>query len=256
MAGRRRGAASRLPWLGHTNTNLKDYVRKRRSARDFMLARASTSSSRLDRIPTMRIDAHLNAKAFVLPRLAVAGLATLVISCLAFAQAFPTTPQEEATGSYLEHIVPFVPTPLDVVEKMLELAKVGADDMVYDLGSGDGRIVIMAAQKFGAHAVGVELDPKLYEESSARIAQLGLSDRAKILHENMFEVDIHRATVVTLYLLTSVNEHLRPRLEKQLRSGARTVSHDFQMPGWEAAKTIEVISGNGVSHKVYLYVRP
>lgn len=190
-----------------------------------------------------------------LPLLA-AGFLTACGWCFTLAQARLPTPQLALPFNDLEHLVPFVPTPLEVVEKMLELAQVAPDDVVYDLGSGDGRIVIMAAQKFGAQAVGVELDPKLYEQSSARIKELGLEQRAKILHENMFEVDFHRATVITLYLLTSVNEALRPKLEKHLRPGARVVSHDFQVPGWTAEKTVEVISHNGLSHTVYLYVRP
>jgi len=160
------------------------------------------------------------------------------------------------TGSYLERMVPYVPTPQDVVEKMLDLAKVTPDDVVYDMGSGDGRIVITAAQKFGARAVGVELSPELYTQSTARIKELGLEGRAQILHENMFNVSIRRATVVTLYLLTAVNEKLRPMLEKQLHPGARIVSHDFQIPGWDPEQTVQVISRNGISHKLYLYVRP
>jgi cyclopropane fatty-acyl-phospholipid synthase-like methyltransferase len=164
--------------------------------------------------------------------------------------------QEPVPGDYLEKIVPYVPTPLEIVQRMLEIAKVGPDDLVYDLGSGDGRIVIMAAQKFGARAVGVELDPDLYKQSFDRVKELGLEDKVTILHENMFRVNVHRATVVTLYLLTSVNERLRPQLEKQLRSGARVVSHDFMMPGWESEKNEEVVSKNGVSHKIYLYIRP
>jgi len=159
-------------------------------------------------------------------------------------------------GTYLERIVPYVPTPPEIVDKMLELAKVTPDDVVYDLGSGDGRIVITAAQKFGARAVGVELDPDLVSKSTARIKELGLADRAQILHENMFNVTFRRATVVTLYLLTSVNEKLRPVLEKQLRPGARIVCHDFQVPGWDPEKTVEVNSNNGISHKLYLYIRP
>lgn len=163
---------------------------------------------------------------------------------------------KEDHPKYLEHIVPYVPTPLSVAQKMLELARVEPDDVVYDLGSGDGRIVILAAQKFGAHAVGVELNPDLYKQSSERIKELHLEERAKILNENMFDVNVRHATVVTLYLLTSVNEALRPMLEKQLRSGARVVSHDFQMPGWKPDKAEEVTSEAGVSHKIYLYIRP
>jgi predicted RNA methylase len=139
---------------------------------------------------------------------------------------------------------------------MLDLAKVVPDDVVYDMGSGDGRIVITAAQKYGAHAVGVELQPKLFEESRDRIKELGLEDKAQIIHEDMFMVSVRKATVVTLYLLTSVNAMLRPKLERELRSGARIVSHDFQVAGWEPDQVVQVISKNGVASKLYLYVRP
>lgn len=162
------------------------------------------------------------------------------------------TPEYEATHD----VVPYVPTPMKVAERMLELAKVTRKDVVYDLGSGDGRIVILAAQKFGAHAVGIELDPERYEKSSARIRELGLSSRAKILHEDMFKANIHEATVVTLYLLTSVNEDIRPMLEKQLRPGTRVVSHDFPMIGWTAEETEEIKVEDGSEHKIFLYVRP
>ena len=190
------------------------------------------------------------------------GWCAVVVPALLFfcraasAQSVPISPAQTDTGKYLEHIVPYVPTPMAVVQKMLEVAKVQSDDVVYDLGSGDGRIVIMAAQKFGAHAVGVELDSDLYEQSSERIRKLGLQGRAQILHENMFEINVRHATVVTLYLLTTVNERLRPKLEHELRSGARVVSHDFQVPGWQPAETAEVTSENQVVSKVYLYVRP
>jgi SAM-dependent methyltransferase len=155
-----------------------------------------------------------------------------------------------------DRAAPFVPTPLLVVEKMLELAQVDKHDTVYDLGSGDGRIVIMAAEKFEARAVGVELDDELFKQSSARIAQLGLEKRAKILHANLFDTNLRHATVVTLYLLTIVNERLRPKLEKELRPGARIVSHDFQVPGWKPEKVETVNSENEVAHTLYLYVRP
>jgi SAM-dependent methyltransferase len=188
--------------------------------------------------------------------LVAVGLAAFAHSFGALGRAAALAAPQLTDNSYLDKIVPYVPTPPEVVERMLQLAHVEPDDVVYDLGSGDGRIVIMAAQKFGARAVGVELDPDLYKQSVARIKELGLEERAQILHENMFKVDVHRATVVTLYLLTSVNERLRPQLEKQLRPGARVVSHDFHMPGWIAEKDEEMISKNGLSHHIYLYVRP
>jgi predicted RNA methylase len=162
------------------------------------------------------------------------------------------TPEYEASHD----VVPFVPTPMKVAERMLELAKVTPNDLVYDLGSGDGRIVILAAQKYGAHAVGVELDTKRYEESSARIKELGLASKAKILHGDMFKADVHKATVVTLYLLPNVNDDIRPMLEKQLRPGTRVVSHDFHMAGWKAEKTEEITAQNGAVHTIYLYIRP
>jgi protein-L-isoaspartate O-methyltransferase len=180
----------------------------------------------------------------------------LFFSPLATSQTVPLSPAQSDSGKYLEHIVPFVPTPLEVAQKMLEIARVQPDDVVYDLGSGDGRIVILAAQKFGARAVGVELNSDLYEKSSERIRKLGLQNRAQIIHGNMFEVNVRHATVVTLYLLTAVNERLRPVLERQLRSGARIVSHDFQVPGWQPAQTVEVTSKNGVPSKIFLYIRP
>ena len=187
----------------------------------------------------------------------LAVLPAILLHCrTAVSQSVPLAPSQTDAGKYLEHLVPFVPTPLDVAQKMLEVAKVQPDDVVYDLGSGDGRIVILAAQKFGAHAVGVEINSDLYEESSERIRKLGLQGRAQILHENMFEVNVRHATVVTLYLLTAVNERLRPMLASQLRSGARIVSHDFQVPGWQPAQTVDFISKNGVSSKIILYVRP
>jgi precorrin-6B methylase 2 len=155
-----------------------------------------------------------------------------------------------------ERTVPYVPTPPEVVEKMLEMAKVGPNDVLYDLGSGDGRIVIAAAEKYHARAVGVELDEGRFKESSERIVQLGLEKRAKIIRGNFFETDLRPATVVTLYLLTSVNQRLRPRLEKELRPGTRVVSHDFQIESWKAEQIVPVTSSEGLSHTVYLYIMP
>ena len=204
----------------------------------------------------MQRSSHFSDLTRVCGRLVVFVPALLSFCQPAAAQSVPISPAQTDSGKYLEHIVPYVPTPMLVAQKMLEVAKVVPDDVVYDLGSGDGRIVIMAAQKFGAHAVGVELDSDLYLKSTERIKKLGLQDRAQIIHENLFEVNVRHATVVTLYLLTSVNERLRPKLERELRSGARIVSHDFQVPGWQPVQTVEVASENQVISKVYLYVRP
>ncbi len=139
---------------------------------------------------------------------------------------------------------------------MLELAEVGPDDVVYDLGSGDGRIVIAAAQKFGARAVGIEIRGVLAEQSSEEIARLGLQKSARIIHGDMFEADLGPATVVTLYQLRAVNERLRPLLEKKLRWSARVVSCDFEIPGWTPKRMVEVTSETGTPYTLYLYQRP
>ena len=130
-------------------------------------------------------------------------------------------------------LAPFVPSPMDVVERMLTLAKVGANDVVYDLGCGDGRIVIAAAQKFGARGVGVDIDPRLIGEANAAARDAGVSDRVKFLVQDAMTVDVSDATVVTLYLLSASNVKLRPVLTRQLRRGARIVAHDYPIGDWE-----------------------
>jgi SAM-dependent methyltransferase len=132
--------------------------------------------------------------------------------------------------------VPFVPTRPQVVEEMLKMAQVKKGDTVYDLGCGDGRIVIMAAQKFGAHAVGVDIDPQRVKEATENAKKAGVSDRVRFIQGNLFDADIHRATVVTLYLLPDVNVRLRPKLLKDLAPGTRVVSHSFTMGDWKADK--------------------
>lgn len=187
-------------------------------------------------------------------------VATLVTFLAAFGCILVRPPQASAQSTVApdisQEVVPYVPTPMKVVQRMLELAKVSRNDVLYDLGSGDGRVVIMAAQKFGARAVGVELDPQRFRESSARIQKLGLGKRAKIIYGNMFEVNVHAATVMTLYLLPSVNDQIEPKLDKELRSGTRVVSHDFMMNGWDPVKTEQVTDEDGGHHTLYLYVHP
>ncbi len=185
-----------------------------------------------------------------------ANLLCLTLVLGAAAVAWPAQEAAPTDEDRKDRLVPYVPTPGNIVEEMLRLANVDKTDRVYDLGSGDGRIVIAAAKKFHAQAVGVELDDDLYKKSVDQIAALGLQDKAKILHMNMYKVNLKPATVVTMYLLTSVNERMKPILERDLRSGARVVTHDFQIPGWQAEKSIDVMSDVGLSHKLYLYIRP
>jgi SAM-dependent methyltransferase len=133
--------------------------------------------------------------------------------------------------------VPYVPTATPVVNKMLEMAEVGPDDRVYDLGSGDGRIVIQAAKRYGARGVGIEIDPELVEKARAKARAAGVSDLVEFRQADLFETDFSDATVVTMYLLPSVNKELRPQLFEQLAPGTPVVSHDFGMGAWEPEQT-------------------
>ena len=136
---------------------------------------------------------------------------------------------------------------------MLEAGHVKPGDMVYDLGSGDGRIVITAAQKFGAKAVGVEIRPDLCRIATERIKSLGLEDRVSMVQGNALRVDLSSADVVTMYLLTSSNERLKPNLEKYLKPGARIVSNEFPIKGWKPVETLRVKSGSSMEHTIYVY---
>lgn len=147
-------------------------------------------------------------------------------------------------------IVPFVPSPQVVVDKMVELAGVKKGDVVYDLGSGDGRIVIAAAKK-GARAVGFEIDPELVGESRANIKKAGVQDLAEIRNQDILTVDLSPASVVTMYLLPDVNLKLKPNLLSQLKPGSRVVSHSFDMGDWKPDR-IERIDGR----TIYLWTIP
>ena len=147
-------------------------------------------------------------------------------------------------------IVPFVPTPQDVVDKMIELGGVKKDDVVYDLGSGDGRIVITAAKK-GAHAVGFDVDGDLVKESRENIRKAGLEKLAEIKQQDILTVDLSPATVVTMYLLPDVNLKLRPNVLSQLKPGSRVVSHAFDMGDWKPDK-VERVNGR----TIYLWTIP
>lgn len=136
--------------------------------------------------------------------------------------------------------VVYVPTDEKVVGAMLELAKVTKDDTVYDLGCGDGRIVITAAKEFGASGIGIEINPELVKLARVNARQAGVAERVKFLEADLFETNFSRATVVMLYLSPGVNLKLRPRLLKQLKPGARIVSHDFDMGDWKPEQTIKL----------------
>ena len=152
--------------------------------------------------------------------------------------------------------VPYVQTPTDVVTEMLKLAAVKADDVVYDLGSGDGRIVIAAARDFGARGVGIEIDPGLVAYSTELARKAGVGDRVTFRSDDLFDANLSDATVVTLYLSYDMNQRLRPKLLRELRPGARIVSHDFDMGAdWLPNQTIQVSWRDRKSY-VFLWVVP
>ena len=152
--------------------------------------------------------------------------------------------------------VPFVPTPPQVVDAMLDVANVTKDDVVYDLGSGDGRIVIAAAKKYGVRGVGYDLDPERVKEARENARVAGVADRVKFEVQNVFTADFKEATVVTMYLLPAVNLKLKPRILAELRPGTRIVSHDFDMGDWTPEKTLTIKGTGEREHKVYFWIVP
>jgi len=160
---------------------------------------------------------------------------------------------QSSVAAQSRSLAPYVPTPADVVERMLTLAKVGPSDVVYDLGCGDGRIVITAAQKFGARGVGVDIDANLINQAEANARAAGIERRVKFLIQDAMTVDVSDATVVTLYLLSASNVKLRPILTRQLRRGSRVVSHSFAMGDWEPEVVDTFRDLNGTSRTLYLW---
>jgi tRNA A58 N-methylase Trm61 len=146
----------------------------------------------------------------------------------------------------------FVPTPHETVAAMLKLGEVKPGDVLYDLGSGDGRIPIAAAKQFGVKGVGIDIDPQRIKEANANAKEAGVTNLVSFRQEDLFEADFREATVVTLYLLPSLNEKLRPRLLSQLKPGTRIVSHAFPMGDWQPEKTVEMQNGA----EIYLWRVP
>lgn len=166
----------------------------------------------------------------------------------------PLAAQEKAKSA--EPDVVYVPTPHDVVEKMLQIAGVTKKDVLYDLGCGDGRIVVMAAKKYGCKATGFDIDPQRVKESWENVKKNKVEKLAEIREQNVFELDLSPASVVTLYLLPSLNVKLIPQLEK-LKPGSRIVSHDFDMEGVTPDKVVHMTSSeDNVEHTIYLWTVP
>ena len=163
----------------------------------------------------------------------------------------PVAAEIQASGTKTEPDVVYVPTPQPVVEAMLKLADVKSGDLLYDLGSGDGRIPITAAKVYGVRAVGIDIDPERIAEANANAEAAGVTGRVTFRQADLFETDLRNADVVTLYLLQSLNERLRPKLLRELKPGSRIVSHAFSMGDWQPERTQEVDGST-----IYLWTVP
>ncbi len=192
-----------------------------------------------------------------LPLLLCASMALISFLSLNRAQRFATTAADQDStqqpGRPLD--VPYVPTPTQVVAEMLRLANVTEKDVVYDLGCGDGRIVITAAKQYGARGVGIDIDPERIKESNANAQQAGVADRVKFTTQDLFKTDLSEATVVTLYLLPEINLKLRPKLLQELKPGTRIVSHSFDMGDWKPEKVVKVNDG-AIERTIYYWTVP
>lgn len=170
----------------------------------------------------------------------------------------PLAAQSTFSRNVREHantLAPFVSSPPSIVDKMLDMADIRPGETVYDLGCGDGRVLITAAQRFRAKGVGVELSGSLARMAEQKVKQMSLADQIQIIHGHLLDVNLQSADVVTLYLETKSNEMLRPNLEKYLHPGARVVSHDFEVRGWKPLK-VEKIQSYNRDHRIYLYQMP
>ena len=156
---------------------------------------------------------------------------------------------------HAQNLAPYVTSPQPIVDRMLDLAGVQPGETVYDLGCGDGRILVTAAKRFKAKGIGVELSEKLVSSTTETIKQMNLQEDVKIVRGNLLEVNLQPADVVTIYLETGSNDLLRPNLEKYLKPGARVVSHDFEVRGWKPTK-VEKINAHNRNHTIYLYKMP
>jgi SAM-dependent methyltransferase len=185
---------------------------------------------------------------------------TLVLGVLLLAglSAVPASPgaQDLSWPQFKGYDVPFVPTPPEVVEGMLILAGLKTGDILYDLGCGDGRIVIAAAKKYGVRATGIDIDPVRIGESNKNAAEAGVAGQVRFIQQDLFQANFKDATVVTMYLLTSVNLRLRPKLLTDLKPGTRLVSHSFEMGDWTPDKTVVVTTSFGDERDIHFWVVP
>jgi hypothetical protein len=172
------------------------------------------------------------------------------------AEAAPTSTATPAASPSVPPLdVPYVPTHQSIVDEMLRMAEVKGDDVLYDLGSGDGRIPITAAKQFGTRGVGIDLNPQRVKEANENAQKAGVTDKVKFIQGDIFKEDFSEATVLTLYLLPTVNLKLRPKI-LQMKPGTRVVSHNYHMDDWEPEKTKEMKTPDGETHYVFFWRVP
>jgi precorrin-6B methylase 2 len=176
-------------------------------------------------------------------------LALLILPCAA------QQPYSPKVRDYANSLAPYVPSPQQIVDRMLEAAQLKQGETLYDLGCGDGRILITAAQKYQAKAVGVEISEHLVKSTNETVKRLKLQDLVTVIHGNLLHVNLEPADVVTIYLETGSNDLLRPNLERELKPGSRVISHDFMVPGWKASR-VETMDAFKRPHTIYLYEMP
>ncbi len=177
--------------------------------------------------------------------------AILLISLPFFGSA-----QQSDLAQYGNKFAPYVVTPEHAVDRMLEMANLKPGETLFDLGCGDGRILITAVQKYKVRAVGIEISDHLARSAAEKVKKEGLQDRIKIVHGDFMKQDLSSANVVTLYLETAANDTLRPKLERFLKPNTRVVSYDYPIPGWKEMGTAEAKGNHGFSHTIYLYQVP
>jgi len=183
-------------------------------------------------------------------------LARSSVIALTFAWPFVVSAQQSDWKDFRNNLAPYVAAPEHAVEKMLEAANLKPGETLYDLGCGDGRIVIAAAQRYKVKAVGVEISESLAKTVAEKVKKEGLQKRVTIIHGDFMKTDLSPADVVTLYLATTANDVVRPNLEHFLRPRARVVSYDYPVPGWKPVETMETGGYHGATHTIYLYQVP
>ena len=180
-------------------------------------------------------------------------LSALPVACLFVSSLLA---QRATLDDYKNNLAPYVTSPEHAVEKMLDMASLKPGEMLYDLGCGDGRILIAAAQKYKANAIGIEISDHLARRATENVKKAGLQEHVKVVRGNFMQTDLSRADVVTLYLATTANESLRPNLEHYLRPNTRVVSYDYPIPGWKPIETSATEGLHRAQHTIYLYEVP